>query len=172
MLTPDDFQQEGYCEAYIKYVDDCYRAQASGEDPEQGVGEPEDTAPLDGEAMILHNRFGTYDLLPLSLPCRLGDTLYLRIGDGGYYLCGALLSRLRALEFALFVKESRPSLQEAIYLLFISKLVEGLLQLSALDDGVAVSLMEFAILPCIVRFRHCGHGLWFRLHGHLHQYAP
>ncbi|KAJ8440279.1 hypothetical protein Cgig2_031593 [Carnegiea gigantea] len=35
MLTPNDFQQEGYLEAYIIYVDDHCRAQASGEDPEQ-----------------------------------------------------------------------------------------------------------------------------------------
>ena len=61
-LTPDAFLQEGYFEAYIKYVDDHCCARVLGEDLEQvefqlpafedaGVGEPKDTAPLDGEAV-------------------------------------------------------------------------------------------------------------------------
>ncbi|KAJ8424527.1 hypothetical protein Cgig2_000665 [Carnegiea gigantea] len=59
-LAHDDFQQDGYFEAYVKYIKDRHHARQAGEDPNQvefqlmasedeGQGEPKDTTPLDGE---------------------------------------------------------------------------------------------------------------------------
>jgi len=69
-LAPDDFHQEGYFEAYIKYIEDSRRARATGEDLKQvdfqlstfeddGLGKPDDTAPLDGEAAAPKGDDGT-----------------------------------------------------------------------------------------------------------------
>ena len=62
-LAPDDFHQEGYFEAYVKYIDVRRRARVVGEDPElvefqppvfedDDLREPEDTAPIDGEVAV------------------------------------------------------------------------------------------------------------------------
>lgn len=62
-LAPDDFHQEGYFEAYVKYIEDCCQARTEGKDPEpvefqpltseeDSMDELEDTAPLDGEAVV------------------------------------------------------------------------------------------------------------------------
>jgi len=62
-LAPNDIHQEGYFVAYVKYIEDHRCSCATSEDSEQvefqspaskddGLGELEDIAPLDGEATV------------------------------------------------------------------------------------------------------------------------
>lgn len=60
-LAPNDFHQERYIEAYLKYIEDCRQAGTEDKDPklvdfippvfdEDDLGDAEDTMPLDDEA--------------------------------------------------------------------------------------------------------------------------
>lgn len=57
------------------------------------------------------------------------------------------------------------SLQETIYLLFICKLMEGLLQLSALSSSVSIVFVKLIIFSRIIGLWCPGHGMRLLQHG-------
>jgi len=110
----------------------------------------------------------------LSFSCDVSNALRVFLGYGGHDFSGALLlSGLFTCQVEVLTKGPWASLQESIYLPFVHKLVEGLLQFSALDRSVTILFMKLVMLSRAMWLRR--HGLRFLQHGvslHFHQYAP
>lgn len=107
----------------------------------------------------------------LGLPCSAGNALCIPSSYGGHDLSGVLLlvgffmCPIEVLKDGAWV-----CLEKAVDLPFIRKLMKGLLQFYALGNSMAILLMKFIVLSCVLWLWR--HGLQHGVPLHVHQYAP